>query len=303
MIDLTTNLLGVTLSNPIIPASGTFGFGREFSEFYDIRLLGSISTKGATLKARYGNPLPRIAECPAGMINAVGLQNPGIDKVIEEELPYLEKIYAKPVIVNVGGESVDDYVKSVEKLNGVKNILAVELNISCPNVEGGGMAFGTDAKTAYALVKKVKDISNQKIMVKLSPNVTDIKEIACAAQDAGADAVSLINTLLGMRINLKTAKPVIAVKKGGYSGRGVFPVSLKMVYDICQKLKIPVVGMGGISSAYDVIEMMYAGARAVMVGTENLINPFACKNIIEQLPQVMEELGIQKLSEIIGRAL
>ena len=303
MIDLTTNLLGITLDNPIIPASGTFGFGKEFSEFYDIKILGSISTKGATLKARYGNPLPRIAECPAGMINAVGLQNPGIDKVIEEELPYLEKIYAKPVIVNVGGESVDDYLKTVEKLNNIKNILAVELNISCPNVEGGGMAFGTDAKTAYSLIKKVKDISTQKIMVKLSPNVTDIVSIACATQDAGADAVSLINTLLGMRIDLKTAKPVIAVKKGGYSGRGVFPVALKMVYDVCQKLKIPVVGMGGISNAYDVIEMMYAGARAVMVGTENLIDPFACKNIIEQLPQVMEELKIQKLSEIIGRAL
>lgn len=303
MVDLSTKLLGVTLSNPIIPASGTFGFGREFNEFYDIKILGSISTKGSTLNPRYGNPLPRIAECPIGMINAVGLQNPGIYKVINEELPNLNRIYGKPVIVNVGGESVDDYLQTVEKLNGVENILAVELNISCPNVEGGGMAFGTDSNTAYALVKKIKDISTQKIMVKLSPNVTSIVDIAKAVEDGGADAVSLINTLLGMRINLKTAKPIISVKKGGYSGKGIFPIALKMVYDVCQNLKIPVVGMGGISTAYDVIEMMYAGASCVMVGTENLINPYACKNIIEALPKVMEELRINKISEIIGRAL
>ncbi len=303
MIDLSTKLLGVTLCNPIIPASGTFGFGREFNEFYDIKILGSIATKGSTLNSRYGNPLPRIAECPSGMINAVGLQNPGIYKVINEELPNLNRIYGKPVIVNIGGESVDDYLQTVEKLNGINNILAVELNISCPNVEGGGMAFGTDPKTAYALVKKIKDISTQKIMVKLSPNVTNIVDIAIAVEEGGADGVSLINTLLGMRINIKNAKPIISVKKGGYSGKGIFPIALKMVYDVCQKLKIPVVGMGGISTAYDVIEMMYAGASAVMVGTENLINPYACKNIIEELPKAMEEFKINKISEIIGRAL
>lgn len=303
MTDISTSLLGVNLINPIIPASGTFGYGREFNEFYDIKVLGSLSTKGTTLKPRYGNPLPRIAECPAGMINAVGLQNPGIDKVIGEELPNLERIFGKPVIVNIGGESAEDYIRAAEKLNGVKNILAVELNISCPNVECGGMAFGTDIKTVSALVKSVRDVCKNKLMVKLSPNVTDIVSIAKAAADAGADALSLINTLVGMRINIKTGKPVIAVKKGGYSGKGIFPVALRMVYETAKAVPVPVVGMGGISCASDVIEMMSAGASAVMVGTENLINPFACRDIIEELPKKMEELGIAKISDIIGRAL
>lgn len=300
--DMRVNLLGTTLDNPIIPASGTFGFGYEFASWYDINILGSISCKGTTLEGRYGNPLPRIAECPAGLINAIGLQNPGVDKVISEELVKLKEVYKKPVIANVGGHSTEEYVNTVSAFNDVDNVFAVELNISCPNVKGGGMAFGTDYKTASELVKKIKEKATKPIIVKLSPNVTDVTEIALAVQDAGADAVSLINTLVGMRFNLMTGKPIISVGKGGYSGPGVYPVALRMVYEVSKALDIPVVGMGGVSKAEDVIEMMSAGATAVMVGSANLVNPFACKEIIENLPYVMEKYRINKLEDIIGRS-
>lgn len=294
--------LGHTFKNPVIPASGTFGFGYEFSEIYDINILGSISLKGTTLLPRYGNPLPRIAECPSGLINSIGLQNPGVDKVISEEIPKLKKVYNDKVIANVGGHSIDDYVKTCEKFNDVDDVVAIELNISCPNVTGGGMAFGVDKNVASNLVKEVKKVSTKPIIVKLSPNVTDIVEMAKAVESAGADAISLINTLVGMRINLKTGQPIIAVKKGGYSGPGIFPVALRMVYEVAHNVNIPVIGMGGISSAYDVIEMMYAGASLVMVGAENLVDPFACKKIIEDLPKVMNELGITNLKNIIRKA-
>lgn len=302
MTDTRVTLFGNVLDNPVIPASGTFGFGYEFAEWYDINILGSVSLKGTTLHARYGNPLPRIAECPAGMINAIGLQNPGADKVIDEEIKKLDAVYGKKVIANIGGESVEDYVKTAEKFNRADKVFALELNISCPNVKGGGMAFGTDATVAKSLVQAVKAVSNKPVIVKLSPNVTDISAMARAVEEGGADAVSLINTLVGMRLNLKTARPVISVKTGGYSGPGVFPVALRMVYQVSSAVKIPVIGMGGISSAYDVVEMMYAGATAVMVGTANLIDPYASKKIIQALPSVMEELNIKSLKEIIGRS-
>lgn len=302
VLDTQVELFGVTLSNPVIPASGTFGFGYEFAEYYDINCLGSISLKGTTREARYGNPLPRIAECPAGLINAIGLQNPGVEKVISEELPKLSEVYAKPVIANVGGHSFKEYTETVEKFNGVDKVFAVELNISCPNVKGGGMAFGTNPETVESLVKEIKSVSTKPIIVKLSPNVTDITLLAKAAENGGADGLSLINTLVGMRIDLRTAKPIISVKSGGYSGPGVFPVAVNMVYKVREKTSLPIIGMGGISSANDVIEMMYAGANAVMVGSYNLINPYGSKEIIEGLPKAMEKFGINKLSDIIGRA-
>lgn len=296
------NFLGKDFKNPIIPASGTFGFGYEFADLYDINILGSISVKGTTLEPRYGNPLPRIAECPAGLINAIGLQNPGVDKVISEELPKLDKVYKDQIIANVGGHSQYEYVETVRKISNDDKVFAVELNISCPNVEGGGMAFGVDPDTAYNLVKAVKKASSKPVIVKLSPNVTDIVKMAKAVEAAGADAISLINTLVGMRFNLRTAKPIISIKKGGYSGPGILPVALRMVYEVSQNVNIPIIGMGGISNAYDVIEMMYAGASLVMIGSENLINPYACRDIIDDLPKVMEELGIDDLEKIIGKA-
>lgn len=302
MNKLEVSLLGELLDNPIIPASGVFGFGYEFSDFYDINILGSIALKGTTLNPRYGNPLPRIAECKAGLINAIGLQNPGVKKVVLEEIPKLKKVFHKKAIVNVGGHSEEEYLQTVIQFNQCDDILAIELNISCPNVKGGGMAFGTNESIASSLVEKVKKVSNKPIIVKLSPNVTDIVSMAKAVEAAGADAISLINTLVGMRIDLKTAKPIISVKTGGYSGPGVFPVALRMVYQVSQAVNIPVIGMGGIETAYDVIEMMYAGASAVMIGSMNLIDPMVCKKIIEELPNVMKELKIDNLKSIIGRA-
>ena len=298
---LKVNFLGKEFKNPIIPASGTFGFGYEFSDLYDINILGSISLKGTTLEPRYGNPLPRIAECPGGLINAIGLQNPGVEQVVNHEIPELAKVYDDLVIANVGGHSIYEYVETVKKFNNCDKVFAIELNISCPNVSGGGMAFGTDPSVASELVKEVKKVCQKPLIVKLSPNVTDIVSIAKAVEAAGADAISLINTMLGMRINLKTGKPIISIKKGGYSGPGVFPVALRMVYEVSHAVSIPVIGMGGVSNAYEVLEMMYAGATLVMIGAENLINPYACKDIIENLPKVMDEYNIKNLSDIIGR--
>ena len=300
-MSLKVNFLGKTFKNPIIPASGTFGFGYEFASFYDINILGSISLKGTTLEPRYGNPLPRIAECPSGLVNAIGLQNPGVDKVVNEELIKLKEVYDDLVIANVGGHSITEYVETCRKFNDAETVFAVELNISCPNVKGGGMAFGTDPEVASTLVKEVKKVLKKPLIVKLSPNVTDIVKMAKAVEEAGADAISLINTLVGMRINLKTGKPIISIKKGGYSGPGIFPVALRMVYEVSHAVSIPVIGMGGISNAYDVLEMMDAGASLVMVGAENLINPYACKEIIDDLPKVMKEYGITNLQDIIGR--
>ena len=295
--------LGKEFKNPIIPASGTFGFGYEFAELYDINCLGSISVKGTTLNPRYGNPLPRIAECQAGLINSIGLQNPGVDKVISEELPKLDKVYNDQIIANVGGHSQFEYVETCKRLSKCDKVFAIELNISCPNVEGGGMAFGVDPDTAYTLVKAVKKAcKNKPIIVKLSPNVTDIVKMAKAVEEAGADAISLINTLVGMRISLRTGQPIIAVKKGGYSGPGIFPVALRMVYEVSHAVSIPVIGMGGISNAYEVLEMMMAGASLVMIGSENLVNPYACRDIINDLPRVMNEFNIDDLNTIIGKA-
>ena len=295
------NFLGKEFKNPIIPASGTFGFGYEFSDLYDINILGSISLKGTTLLPRYGNPLPRIAECPGGLINAIGLQNPGVDEVINTEIPKLSQVYDDLVIANVGGHSINDYVQTVEKFNNCDKAFAIELNISCPNVSGGGMAFGTDPEVAKELVSEVRKVCRKPLIVKLSPNVTDIVKIAKAVEEAGADAISLINTMLGMRINLKTGEPIISIKKGGYSGPGVFPVALRMVYEVSHAVSIPVIGMGGVSNAYEVIEMMYAGASLVMIGAVNLVNPYACKDIIDNLEKVMDEYNIENLSDIIGR--
>lgn len=300
--DTRIELFGYALKNPVIPASGTFGFGYEFADWYDINVLGSIALKGTTLEARYGNPQPRIADCPAGLINAIGLENPGADNVVNRELKKLDKVYAGKVIANVGGHSFDEYTRTAEKFNGADKVFAIELNISCPNVKGGGLAFGTDPKVVEELVAAVKEASVKPVVVKLSPNVTDIAALAKAAERGGADGISLINTLLGMRIDLRTAHPIISVKRGGYSGRGVFPVAVNMVYAVREAVALPIIGMGGVSSARDVIEMMYAGASAVMVGTANLVDPYACKNIIEELPALMEELGIEKLTDIIGRA-
>ena len=302
MVNTKVNLCGITLDNPVIPASGTFGFGYEFSELYDINMLGTFSFKGTTREARFGNPTPRIAETPNGMINAVGLQNPGVERVLTEELPKMKKVFHKPVMANVSGFSVEDYVYTVEKLENEDSIGWFEVNISCPNVHGGGMAFGTSPEAAATVTKAVRAVTKKPLIIKLSPNVTDIVSIAKAVESEGADGVSLINTLLGMRIDLKTKKPVIANKMGGFSGPAIFPVAVRMVYQVCHAVNIPVVGMGGVSSAENVIEMMLAGATAVEVGAYNLIEPYGCKKIIEQLPSVMEKYGITDLSEIIGKA-
>lgn len=295
-------LSGLTLSNPVIPASGTFGFGYEFAELYDINILGSFSFKGTTKEPRFGNPTPRIAECTGGLINSVGLQNPGVEKVISEELPKLSKCFHKPVIANVSGFSVEEYADCCEKLDREEQVGILEVNISCPNVHNGGMSFGTDPKEAAAVTRAVKAVTKKPVYMKLSPNVTDIASIAKACEDAGADGISLINTLMGMRIDLKSKKPVIANKMGGFSGSAIFPVAVRMVYQVYEAVSIPVIGMGGVSSAEDVIEMMLAGATAVEVGAANLVNPYACRDIIEELPQVMEKYGIKNLSEIIGGA-
>ncbi|MBR2614315.1 MAG: dihydroorotate dehydrogenase [Clostridia bacterium] len=299
MVDTKVNLLGIELDNPIIPASGTFGYGYEFAEFYDINMLGTFSFKGTTKEPRFGNPTPRIAECTAGMINSVGLQNPGVEKVIAEELPKLKKVFNKKVMANVGGFSIDEYKEVCEKLDKEEQVGWIEVNISCPNVHGGGMSFGTDPKSAFEVTKEVKKVTTKPIIVKLSPNVTDIVSMAKAVEDAGADGVSLINTLLGMRINLKTREPVIKNVMGGFSGPAIFPVAVRMVYQVANAVKIPVIGMGGIATAEDVIEMMMAGATAVEIGAQNLIDPYASKNIIEDLPRVMKKYKITSLKELI----
>ena len=298
--DLSVKLCGVTLDNPVIPASGTFGFGKEMSEIYDINILGSISFKGTTRDARFGNPTPRIAECPSGLINSVGLQNPGVDAVIAHELPELRKIFRKPIIANISGFSIEEYVECCQKLDKEEQVAILEVNISCPNVHNGGMAFGTSAESAAAVTKAVKAVTTKPVFIKLSPNVTDIVSIAKACEEAGADGITLINTMLGMRIDIARRKPVIANKMGGFSGAAIFPIAVRMVYQVAHAVKIPVIGCGGVSSAEDVIEMMMAGATGVQVGAENLRNPYACKEIIEELPFVMERLGIEKLSDIIG---
>lgn len=301
-MDTSVILSGLALSNPVIPASGTFGYGYEFAEWYDINLLGSFSFKGTTKETRFGNPTPRIAECENGLINAVGLQNPGVEKVISEELPKLAKCFSKPVIANVSGFSVEEYQYTCEKLDKEEQVGLLEVNVSCPNVHGGGMSFGTSPESAAAVTRAVKDVTKKPVYIKLSPNVTDIVSIAKACEDAGADGISLINTLLGMRIDLKTKKPVIANKMGGFSGPAIKPVALRMVYQVYEAVKIPIIGMGGVSSAEDVLEFMLAGATAVEVGAANLIDPFACKKIVENLPLVMEKYGVNKLSDIIGGA-
>ena len=297
---MKVNLCGIELDNPVIPASGTFGYGYEFAELYDINCLGTFSFKGTTKDARFGNPTPRIAETPNGMINAVGLQNPGVEKVISEELPKLAKCFHKPVMANVSGFAVEDYAYTCAKLDACDQVGWLEVNVSCPNVHGGGMSFGTDPKAAAEVTRAVKKVTTKPVIIKLSPNVTDIVSIAKACEDAGADGISLINTLLGMRIDLRTKRPVIANKMGGFSGSAIFPVAVRMVYQVANAVKIPVVGMGGVSSAEDVIEMMLAGAPAVEVGAANLVDPFACRDIIADLPRVMEKYRINSLSEIIG---
>ncbi len=302
MVNTSVDLAGLRLDNPVIPASGTFGFGYEFAELYDINILGSISLKGTTLAPRFGNPTPRIAECTAGLINSVGLQNPGIDAVLSEELPRLAKVFRKPAIANISGFAIDEYVTCVEKADKAEQIGLIELNISCPNVHNGGMSFGTEAKSAYEVTKAVRAVTKKPLFVKLTPNVTSIVAIAAACAEAGADGISLINTLLGMRIDLKRRRPVIANVKGGFSGPAVFPVALRMVWEVYEAVKLPIMGMGGVSSAADVIEMLLAGATAVQVGAANLVDPFACKKIIESLPAEMEKLGIESLEEIIGGA-
>ncbi len=298
--DLSTTLCGVELENPVIPASGTFGFGLEMSEIYDINCLGSISVKGTTREARFGNPTPRIAECSSGLINSVGLQNPGIDAVISHELPELRKRFKKPIIANISGFSIDEYVECCAKIDPEEQVEIIEVNVSCPNVHNGGMAFGTSAQSAAEVTRAVKAVTKKPVFIKLSPNVTDIVSIARACQDAGADGITLINTLLGMRIDIARRKPVIANKMGGFSGRAVFPVAVRMVYQVANACSIPVMGCGGVATAEDVIEMMMAGASAVQVGAENLRNPYACKQIIESLPEIMQHLGIERLRDIIG---
>ena len=299
---LSVNLCGEELDNPVIPASGTFGYGYEFAELYDINCLGTFSFKGTTKEPRFGNPTPRIAECTAGMINAVGLQNPGVDKVISEELPKLKKCFNKKVMANVSGFSVDEYAYTCEKLGSQEQVGWLEVNVSCPNVHGGGMSFGTDPKAAAQVTKAVKAVTKKPVIIKLSPNVTDIVSIAKACEDAGADGISLINTLLGMKIDLRTKKPVIANTMGGFSGSAIFPVALRMVYQVSSAVNIPVVGMGGVSSAEDVIEMMLAGATAVEIGAANLVDPFICKKIVEALPAAADKYNINELKDIIGGA-
>lgn len=302
MVNMKVNLSGLQLDNPVIPASGTFGYGYEFAELYDINILGSFSFKGTTKEPRFGNPTPRIAECPMGMINSVGLQNPGIDKVIAEELPKLKKCFNKKVVANISGFSVDEYAYCCERIDKEEQVGIIEVNVSCPNVHNGGMAFGTSAEAAAEVIKAVKAVTTKPVYIKLSPNVTDIVSIAKACEEAGADGISMINTLLGMRIDLKNRKPVVANKMGGFSGSAILPVALRMVYQVYEAVNIPIIGMGGVSSAEDVIEMMLAGATAVEVGAANLAEPFACKNIIENLPKVMEKYKIDSLESIIGGA-
>ena len=297
---LAVDLCGIPLSNPVIPASGTFGYGYEFAELYDINMLGTFSFKGTTREPRFGNPTPRIAETPSGMLNSVGLQNPGVEKVIAEELPKLKACFDKPVMANVSGFSVEDYADTCEKLDKEEQVGWLEVNISCPNVHGGGMAFGTNADAAAEVTRAVKRVTKKPVIIKLSPNVTDIASIAKACEEAGADGISLINTILGMQIDLKTRRPVLRNNMGGLSGPAVFPAALRMVYQAAQAVKIPVVGMGGVSSAEDVLKMLMAGASAVEVGAANLVDPFACKKIIESLPETMDRYGIDTLSEIIG---
>jgi len=297
---MSVTLCGIELDNPVIPASGTFGYGYEFSELYDINVLGTFSFKGTTRDERFGNPTPRIAECTSGMINAVGLQNPGVEKVISTELPRLKECFNKKVMANVSGFSVEDYAYTCEKLDACEQVGWLEVNVSCPNVHGGGMSFGTSPEAAAEVTRAVKKVTTKPVIIKLSPNVTDIVSIAKACEDNGADGISLINTLLGMRIDLKTKKPVIKNKMGGFSGSAIFPVAVRMVYQVSNAVKIPVVGMGGVSSAEDVVEMMLAGATAVQVGAANLVNPFACRDIINDLPKVMEKYNISALKDIIG---
>ena len=300
MVDTRVTLSGLTLDNPVIPASGTFGYGKEFAEIYDINILGSISFKGTTAEPRLGNPLPRIAECPNGMINSVGLQNPGLKAVCEKELADMAEIYNKPVIANISGFSVEEYVECAKAMDKQSQVGIIEVNVSCPNVHNGGMAYGVLPESAAEVTRAVKAVTTKPVYIKLSPNVTDIVSIAKACEEAGADGLSLINTLLGMRIDINRRKPVIANKMGGFSGPAIFPIAVRMVYQVAKAVSIPVIGMGGVSSARDVIEMMMAGATAVQIGAANLVNPYACKEIIEELPAVMEELGIERLEDIIG---
>lgn len=300
MVDLSVDLCGMHMENPVVPASGTFGFGKEFKDFYDINMLGSFSFKGTTKEPRFGNPTPRIAECTEGMINAVGLQNPGVHHVIEHELPEMKQYFHKKVIANVSGFSVEEYAYTCALLDQEEQVGILEVNVSCPNVHGGGMSFGTDPQCAAEVTKAVKAVTSKPVFIKLSPNVTDIVSIAKACEDAGADGICLINTLLGMRVDIKRRSAVIANKMGGFSGRAVFPVAVRMVYQVAKACRIPVMGCGGVASAQDVVEMMMAGATAVQVGAANLIDPFACKKIIEELPKVCEDLGIEKISDIIG---
>lgn len=296
------NLCGIELDNPVIPASGTFGFGYEFAELYDINILGTFSFKGTTREARFGNPTPRIAECPAGLINAVGLQNPGVDAVIQNELPKLSQVFHKPVMANVSGFSVADYAYTCEKLDAQDQVGWLEVNVSCPNVHGGGMSFGTDPKAAASVTRAVKNAVKKPVIVKLSPNVTSIADIAKACEDAGADGISLINTVMGMRLDLKTRKPLLANSTGGMSGPAIFPLAVRMVWQVYEAVRIPIVGLGGVMSAEDVIELMLAGATAVEVGAANLVDPFACRRIVEDLPRVMQKYNINDLNDIIGGA-
>lgn len=302
MVNTKVNLLGIEIDNPVIPASGTFGFGYEFADIYDINILGTFSFKGTTKDLRFGNPTPRIAECTSGMINSVGLQNPGVEKVISEELPKLAKVFHKPVMANVSGFSVDDYAYTCEKIDACEQVGWIEVNVSCPNVHNGGMSFGTSADAVQKVVSAVKKVTTKPIIVKLSPNVTDIVSIAKACECAGADGISLINTLLGMRIDIKRRQPVIANKMGGFSGSAIFPVAVRMVYQVYDAVKIPIIGMGGVSNAKDVIELMMAGATAVQIGAANLVDPFACKTIIEELPDELAKLNVNDINEIIGGA-
>lgn len=300
MVDLRTKLSSLELDNPLIPASGCYGFGQDFAPLYDLNILGSISFKGTTVEPREGNALPRIAECPMGMLNSVGLQNPGVKVVVEEELPALKKIFHKPLVANISGFSFEEFSILAEEMDKVENVGLLEVNISCPNVHNGGMAFGTDAKNVAEVCKRVKEKTKKPVYMKLSPNVTDITEMAKAAEAAGADGISLINTLLGMRIDIKRRRPVLANKVGGYSGPAVFPIALRMVYQVRKAVQIPIIGMGGIASPEDVIEMMMAGASAVEIGAENLVHPYVCRDILENLPILCEELGISSLQDIIG---
>ena len=302
MVNTKVELCGITLDNPVMAASGTFGYGYEFAELFDINVLGSFSFKGTTLEPRFGNPTPRIAECREGLINSIGLQNPGVDKVIEEELPKLAKCLHKKVMANIGGFSIEEYVEVSRRLDRCEQVGWLEINVSCPNVHGGGIAFGTDAGAAAEVVSAVKEAVKKPVVIKLSPNVTDIAEIAVACEKAGADAISLINTMMGMRIDLKSKKPVVANRMGGFSGPAIFPVALRMVYQVYENVDIPVIGIGGISTAEDVIEMMLAGATAVQIGAANLVDPYVCRDIVEHLPDVMKKYGIDDLGDIIGGA-